>query len=360
MEQIDLKKQGITPDAYEECSVWSDNTTLHWMRQATANNYVLRGREEIEKKFETEEEAEAAARAKIAELQKEGFILPEERAPLPPEQPSKPKKVGVKSAWFNRMPEQLLAEHAKFLKIAKEKGLEHRFAEIEELMRPGIDFSLEKTETKGIVSRIGGVPDLAPGQAWPEQNCSPLTFVAQILISDEIKALDLENVLPQTGLLSFFAQLSFDIPDYTDYGVQCVVLYSETIKELVPVTPPSEECVLNEAAILTPKLRLTIPHSYTYVAEELNLNSEEDEVYNDDLFLGSLPSEEYDHTMLGWGTAATQHDMSRGNKRFLAQFASDHRINFEMGDYNTLRFYIEGDVINASTLKSAVCTLEQQ
>ena len=52
--------------------------------------------------------------------------------------------------------------------------------------------------------------------------------------------------------------------------------------------------------------------------------------------------------LLGWPTAATHHGI-RG-KRFLAQFDSDEAIGFEMGDFETLRFYIDADSVNAKPL----------
>ncbi|MGB4774618.1 MAG: DUF1963 domain-containing protein [Daejeonella sp.] len=357
MESIKLRKKGTDPtgeDPNETCTIWLENTTFCWCHiiWGVERNQVDEG----ERKFNIIEEAEEAAKAMIADLQSKRFYIMEKRVPAPPGESSKPKKVGVKPGWLATLPKALLTQHAKFLRAAKAGGLAHRFAEIEELMRPGSMFSLRKVpsaDVKNIISRIGGVPDLVPGQAWPEQNGSPLTFVAQILISDEIKALDMENMLPQSGLLSFFAQLDVDAPEY---GERCIVLLFEKINELVPATPPSEACVTKKTRFLLPKPRLTLPPDETPVIEELALNRDESGVYADDLFLGPIP-EGRNHTLLGWGTAATHYDINK--KRFLAQFDSDHHIDFQMGDYNTLRFYIDGDVVNASTLKSAVCTLSE-
>jgi hypothetical protein len=83
---------------------------------------------------------------------------------------------------------------------------------------------------------------------------------------------------------------------------------------------------------------------------------DESSAYHNDLFLGPIPEGRH-HMLLGWRTAATHHGIQ--GKRFLAQFDSDHHIDFEMGDYNTLRFYIEGDAVDATTLASAVCTLSE-
>jgi Domain of unknown function (DUF1963) len=49
-------------------------------------------------------------------------------------------------------------------------------------------------------SKLGGLPDLPPGLAWPEWKSGYLTFVAQVNLA-ELPAGDL---LPDVGMLSFF------------------------------------------------------------------------------------------------------------------------------------------------------------
>jgi uncharacterized protein YwqG len=52
-------------------------------------------------------------------------------------------------------------------------------------------------------SRVGGVPDLAPDQAWPVWHDAPLAFVAQIDLTD-LSGLPVSGQLPSNGALSFF------------------------------------------------------------------------------------------------------------------------------------------------------------
>lgn len=52
-------------------------------------------------------------------------------------------------------------------------------------------------------SRLGGLPDLPPEQAWPEMNGAPMSFVGQIRLQDA-HALDGGSALPAEGLLTFF------------------------------------------------------------------------------------------------------------------------------------------------------------
>lgn len=52
-------------------------------------------------------------------------------------------------------------------------------------------------------SKIGGLPDLASGAAWPQWNSKALSFVAQINLVD-IAPYDVDSLLPKHGLISFF------------------------------------------------------------------------------------------------------------------------------------------------------------
>src|SRR5262249_54624993 len=78
-------------------------------------------------------------------------------------------------------PNETIAKQLKKRESAVKKGeLTHRFAQIAALAKPGIDFSVTKAkpaDVAGIVSRIGGEPDLPASLPWPRTNAGPLTFV---------------------------------------------------------------------------------------------------------------------------------------------------------------------------------------
>ncbi len=63
--------------------------------------------------------------------------------------------------------------------------------------------------------------------------------------------------------------------------------------------------------------------------------------------------EEPAHLLLGWGSSGTEHSLE--GRAFLAQFASDDRIDFEEGDSETLRYYFKG---KTPSLGAVVCTLQ--
>lgn len=52
-------------------------------------------------------------------------------------------------------------------------------------------------------SKLGGLPDLPPGAAWPQLQGAPMSFIAQVRLEDAQPA-DPEHLLPAAGLLSFF------------------------------------------------------------------------------------------------------------------------------------------------------------
>lgn len=355
MDDIVLRKKGTDPtgtDPNEKCTVSVTDTTLRWVRVTYG---VGRNKTTSEEQsFDTVAEAVRAAEAMIAELTRARFEPVTNAAPPAHELPSQAKIGVVRPSWFEALPKPLLPQRAKLLKTAKSKGLAHRFDEIEARMKPGMDLALKKAkpaDPKGVVSRLGGEPDLASATAWPEWNGAALTFVAQIVITPEVKALDLEGLLPAEGVLSFFAQLDLEA---TEYGERCVVLHFPSSKGLVRVGPPMPGRVLKSAGLFTPKARLTVAPSEAPGIEALGLTRDEQHAYHDELFLGPIPEGRH-HMLLGWPDATTLHD--RKGRRFLAQFDSDHRLDFQMGDDDTLRFYVDGDAVDASSLKTAVCTL---
>jgi hypothetical protein len=82
------------------------------------------------------------------------------------------------------------------------------------------------------VSRLGGVPDLPPGLAWPAKDDVHLTFVAQIDLSE--LASGWVDALPRRGWLWLF--LGEDEPAY---DVAHVVLHYDGDRDtLAPASPP--------------------------------------------------------------------------------------------------------------------------
>ena len=94
-------------------------------------------------------------------------------------------------------------------------------------------------------SKLGGLPDLPPGTAWPESKGLPLSFIAQLRL-EEVQPYDTQHVLPPDGLLSFFydaKQQTFGA-DPSDRGGWEVLYVTGDLKTLqrfpTPATLPVE------------------------------------------------------------------------------------------------------------------------
>ena len=73
------------------------------------------------------------------------------------------------------------------------------------LARPSLRLTVRPTSDESLAgaSKLGGLPDLLVGTAWPYWKGAPLSFLAQIRL-EEAQPYDVAHDLPATGLLSFF------------------------------------------------------------------------------------------------------------------------------------------------------------
>src|SRR5438067_705103 len=85
-------------------------------------------------------------------------------------------------------------------------GLSRVIKDIDRLARQSIRLLATESDESLIkvgASKLGGVPDLPPGAAWPELKGLPQSFIAQIRL-DEVRMYDTDKVLSQSGMLWFF------------------------------------------------------------------------------------------------------------------------------------------------------------
>ncbi len=110
--------------------------------------------------------------------------------------------------WLKRQPKAGSGSHAPgdFREQLGQAGLAGWADQLIALDRPSIRLSAESTDPSDgmavAISHLGGEPDLPPTVDWPEWNGKPLSFIAQIALS-EMPELP-EARLPPSGLLSFF------------------------------------------------------------------------------------------------------------------------------------------------------------
>ena len=130
-----------------------------------------------------------------------------------------------------------MEEHLR--KLISEHYLDEFADKIVTQAKPVIGLVKEKTRgrrTGG--SQLGGVPDVAPGFAWPMQNGNPLGFIAQINCS-ELKVADTDRVFPNAGLLYFFCDIEewpggFDPKDKERFRV----IHLPETDNMAPAVPP--------------------------------------------------------------------------------------------------------------------------
>ena len=106
-------------------------------------------------------------------------------------------------------------------------------------LQPAVRFATRNAQDSELSigsTKIGGDPDLAAGEPWPAWSgpvagsaVRPLRFFAQIDLSDVAKAAPVDVGLPQSGLLSFFADFGDEdgiLGLYQDEQEGCRVLFT--------------------------------------------------------------------------------------------------------------------------------------
>lgn len=99
------------------------------------------------------------------------------------------------------------AQRREAVAALREAGLGERVAALEPLVRDAIEITAlprTKTAIPVGVSRLGGVPGMPPGTAWPAVSGEPLPFVAKLCLA-EVAPYDIHDKLPSTGHLAIFA-----------------------------------------------------------------------------------------------------------------------------------------------------------
>ncbi len=104
------------------------------------------------------------------------------------------------------------------------------------LKRNSIDItinSLSKNRT-----HFGGCPDVPKDFEWPRYDAKPLSFLAQVDCS-VLKGMDVENQLPEHGLLSFFYEMESQCWGFDPKDKGCARVYwFEDVSELTPMDFP--------------------------------------------------------------------------------------------------------------------------
>src|SRR5438876_3632640 len=97
--------------------------------------------------------------------------------------------------------------------VFEKAGLARLKKDIGHLARPSIRLTAMQVDEATLqpgASKLGGLPDLPEGVAWPEKQGQPQSFIAQIRLAD-VQPYDRDKVLPETGMLWFFYDAAQEI-----------------------------------------------------------------------------------------------------------------------------------------------------
>ncbi|RZK57385.1 MAG: DUF1963 domain-containing protein [Pedobacter sp.] len=126
-----------------------------------------------------------------------------------------------------------------------------------------IKYQLSKDDEISIgKSKLGGFPDLPQKTSWATFDNLPLSFLAQINLT-ELPSSDIHNLLPQGGLLSFF--YSSDNDDYASSPHK--VLFSDTTADLERKTRPDNwndnEIIYGTGNVISVETEQSLPSGET-------------------------------------------------------------------------------------------------
>jgi hypothetical protein len=122
-------------------------------------------------------------------------------------------------------------------------------------------------------SRLGGMPLAPVGWQWPMEDDEPLVFVAQINCS-ELHGLPGAEVLPSSGLLSFFAE--YDGVMACRFDARTIAIHHwPDVDALVPATPPIPPMLVPPAARVAMRPVVDLPHPHSQAITKLKLDVEQ-------------------------------------------------------------------------------------
>lgn len=165
------------------------------------------------------------------------------------------------------------------------KGLSRFWNSMQSKIKNGITISLEKTQEDSLPigqSKIGGFPDLPKEIEWFKFKDKPMSFLAQINLA-EVKPFDLDDKLPNEGILYFFydaEQKTWGF-DPKDRGCSKVYFYGGNLENLERKKRPEEleEYQYYYSCKLNYQSTLNFPHCFSSLMDGIELNDEESENY---------------------------------------------------------------------------------
>jgi len=252
--------------------------------------------------------------------------------------------------WLAKLPKLGTIKKA----IARAK-LSHRERDILALAKPAIHLRTTRVKKwKGVISRMGGPPDLPEGMKWPSSGRVPYAFWLQLRCED-LAPFDLEALLPKKGVLSFFLQAWYEHDHYGDDGA---VFFFPDAKKLSPVKPPDAREMQGgprAAASIRASLALSLPPPSCDPARTLKLSEDEMTRYWDGVWLKHSSG---GHHVLGYPDMNYNERLKKGVE-MLIQICADDAAQFELGDVQPVRCYARRAEITAKKFSGVVFSAEE-
>lgn len=182
---------------------------------------------------------------------------------------------------------------AETLRALEAAGLRRVMPDLEQLVQDSIrlDSQLAGAPLLAGASKLGGLPDLPAGPAWPGMGGGPMAFVAQIRL-EEVAPLAPAGWLPLTGLLSFFYDQRQETygASPSDRGGWKVIYLAGGPGDWRPRPFPGGlmQAARFTACALAPRVEATLPSSPPEALAGLDWSDDEIRRYED--FLATYPN----------------------------------------------------------------------
>jgi uncharacterized protein YwqG len=236
-------------------------------------------------------------------------------------------------------------------------------------------------------TKLGGLPDLPAGAAWPQWNGVPLGFVAQIHL-DELRADPVAQALPDSGWLYFFydaRQQAFG-DQVSDRGAW-QVLYQPGMATSGPKRQAAPGGLPNESRFkpcaVECSVEWTLPQRPPVFAPKLDWTPDEQHKYEDFIFQHFSDRSAPRHRLLGHadeiqddmhlqsqllshGIKDDQDPRAAGlaagalNWQLLLQVDSDDGAGMRWGSSGMLYFWIEKEALQARRFEDVWMVLQSE
>lgn len=157
---------------------------------------------------------------------------------------------------------------------------------LDRLVRPSLRLTATPVDESTLppgASKLGGLPDLAPGTPWPQWKGLPQSFLAQLRLAD-LSHTDTQHLLPAQGMLWFFYDAQQETyGDTPDERGAWSVLYQASIPASLQRTPAPAALPADarfHACSLSPSSELTLAQQPALEIPTLKWTDDDQERYD--------------------------------------------------------------------------------